>query len=251
MLVPAAGHAATVPTGTCVDFLYFDGLDTRHTAAQCASALNQAGYSAAAYDDQSAQNEVERMTTDAVFFHAGHSLDYYDASGHTAVALLFESPSKGSNFDALLGDPTASIDTEGPVQICNDQNQCTSGNLISYPWADTPQLFKFNLVVMEACATTANMDAFLSEGQEAYDAGAGTVLGFSQDIGFPVNVDDSNTYGDAWGNRFWSDAGAGETYSAAAIDAANAEGNNNGFQSWQLLVNPGAPTSLYPAGYFL
>lgn len=251
MLAPAAGHAATVPTGTCVDFLYFDGLDTRHTAAQCASALNQAGYSAAAFDDQSAQNEVERMATDSVFFHAGHSLDYYDPTGHTAVALLHESPQGGSTFDGLLGDPTASQVAEGPMTICNDQNQCQNVNMVAYPWADTPQLFKFNLVVMESCATTATMDAFISEGETAFDAGAGTVLGFSQDIAFPVNVDDSNQYGDAWANRFWSDAGAGETYTAAAIDAANAAGNANGYQSWQLLVNPGAPTSLYPAGYFV
>jgi len=253
LFTPVATRAAsaTAPTGTCVDFLFFDGLDSRHTAGQCASALNGAGYSAAAYDDQSAQNEVQRSATDAVFFHAGHSLDYFDPSGHTAVALLFESPQGGSTFDGLLGDPTASQVTEGPMQICNDQNVCRSANMVAYPWADTPQLFKFNLVVLESCATTAVMDAFFSEGQTAYDAGAGSVLGFSQDVGFPVNADDTNTYGDGWANRFWSDTGAGgETYTAAAIDAANSVGNANGFRSWQLLVNPNAPQTLRPAQFY-
>lgn len=251
VVAPAPAGAATVPTGTCVDFLYFDGLDSRHTAAQCASALNAAGYSAAAYDDQSAVNEVQRSNTDAVFFHAGHSLDYYDTTGHTAIALMFESPQGGSTFDGLLGDPTASQVAEGPTTICTSSGACTPANLVTYPWADTPQVFKFNLAVLESCATTGPSGTFVSEAQEAFDAGAGSVLGFSQDIGFPVNADDTNQFGDGWANRFWADAGAGQSYNAAAIDAANSVGNANGFGSWQLLVNPGAPQSLYPAQYFV
>jgi hypothetical protein len=191
------------------------------------------------------------MNTDAVFFHAGHSLDYYDPTGHTAVALLHESPQGGNTFDALLGDPLASQVTEGPANICNDKNQCRSATLVTYPWANTPQLFKFNLVVLESCATTSVINTFISEGETAHEAGVGSVLGFGLDVAFPVNVDDSNTYGDAWGNRFWSDTGAGQSYTAAAIDAANAAGNANGYQSWKLLTYTGSPQSLYPAQYYL
>ncbi|MGI8609474.1 MAG: hypothetical protein ACR2MY_09645 [Candidatus Dormibacteria bacterium] len=254
-LGPAAAvraASATAPTGTCVDFLYFDGLDTRHTAAQCANALNQAGYAGAAFDDGSAQNEVSRSPQDAVFFHAGHSLDYYDPGGHTAVALLFESPAQGSTFDALLGDPLAAQVAEGPMTICNDQNQCRSVDMVAYPWADTPQMFKYNLVVLESCATAHVINSFQDIADVASGAGAGSVLAFTQDVSFPVNADDSNQYGDAWANRFWSDTGGGQSYQAAAIDAANAVGNGYGYGSWKLLRPvPSAPSSLYPAQYYL
>jgi hypothetical protein len=252
VLAPAAGRAATVPTGTCVDFLYFDGLDSRHLAGQCNSALTQAGYASAGYDDQSARNEVQRESTDAVFFHAGHSLDYYDATGHTAIALMFESPQGGSNFDALLGDPTASIDAEGPATICNTQNQCQNATLVSYPWASNPTNAKLNLVVLESCATDGQISSFFSIADTAYDFGlANTVVAFSQDVSFPVNVDDSNQYGDGWGNRFWADAAANDSYKSSVIDASNSVGNSYGFGSW-VVLNPGVgPQSLYPAQYFV
>jgi hypothetical protein len=258
--VPRVAGAATVPTGTCMDYHYFDGLDTFYSASPCAGALNQAGYSAGAYDNQTATTEVQRSNTDAVFFHNGHALDYYDGAGHTAIALLDESPptvsTLGDTFDGLLGDPTAAQVAEGPVTICNAQNQCTNTNLVTYPWASTPQMFKFNLIVMEACATSGPSNNFFSEAQMASTLGAGNVLAFSQDVSSSVNVDNSNQFGDAWANRFWGDAGAGYSYASSAIDALNYEKQNSGggaygYDSWTLFTSSAAPQSLYPAQYWL
>jgi hypothetical protein len=83
-----------------------------------------------------------------------------------------------------------------------------------------------------------------------HDYWAGSVIGFVNDISFPTNVDESNTYGDQWANTFWSDLGNGATYAAAVVDAANAVGNQYGFNSWVLEQYSNAPTSLYPAQYY-
>ena len=249
-------EAATVPTGTCMDYHYFDGLDTQFSASSCASALNSAGYAAAAYNNQSATTEVQRSNTDAVFYHNGHALDFFDSAGHTAIGLLDESTSAtGDTFDGLLGDPTAADNAEGPVSLCNSQNQCVNTNLVTYPWASTPQIAKYNLLVLEGCATSGPSATYFSEADMAYLVGAGSVLAFSQDVSSSVNVDNSNLYGDAWANRFWGDAGANYSYRSAAIDALNYEqatsGGAYGYDSWTLQQEPGAPQSLYPAQFYL
>jgi hypothetical protein len=245
-------RAASVIQGSCYDALYFDGLTSRYTASHCASALNQAGYSATAYHNTSAQQALQNSAGDAVFFHAGHSLDFFDTSGHTGVGLMYESPDQNGNLDALASDPITAADMTGAeVTVCSEGGGCRTQTVFAgYPWADTPQMFKANLVVLEACATAQDTTSFVSLATNAFDAGAGTVVGFHDDIAFPVNADETNQYGDGWANRFWADAAAGDSYVASVVDASNSVGNANGYGSYKVLQNPGAPTSLYPAQYF-
>jgi hypothetical protein len=250
---PLTARAAAVIQGSCYDALYFDGLTSRYAANHCASALNQAGYAGTAYHNTSAQTALQNSLADSVFFHAGHSLDFFDSSGHSGVGLMYEAPDQNGDLDALASDPIAAADMTGAlVGVCSEGGGCRSQNVfVGYPWADTPQIFKANLVVLEACATAQDTASWVSLATTAFDAGAGTTVGFVQDISFSVNQDESNLYGDGWANRFWSDAAAGESYAASVVDASNSVGNAYGYGSYVILQNPGAPTSLYPAQYFL
>jgi hypothetical protein len=249
--------------GSCYDALYYDGLDSRYSANHCASALSAAGYTPRPYDNTSAQTAAINSETDAVFFMAGHSMDLYDngcvpscSGAHTAAALLYESPNSGGPLDGLAGDAFTSaywLDSTGPTTICGEGGGCHSQTgFVAYPWGDgNPQTFKLNLAVLEACATAQETATYTSSMADyVHDYWAGNVIGFVDDISFPTNVDESNQYGDAWANTFWSDLGSGATYAAAVVDAANAVGNQYGFNSWVLLRYGSAPTSLYPAQYY-
>ncbi len=247
--VPASIARAAVVQGSCYDLLSFDGLDSRYSSTHCASALTQAGYAPNAYDNGDARVAAARSSADAVFFDAGHAVVDNGGSGPTtAVALMYE-PSSGIN--ALLGDPSASPDLDNSPGICDDTGSCTTippPGLIAYPWAY--QSHADNLAVLEACQTAATGSLFADMTTLLYDFGVGTTIGFAADVSFPVNAPESNTYGQAWANQFWSDLAGGETYSAAAVDAANAVGNGYGFDTWVEKQNPGAPNSLYPAEYY-
>lgn len=261
---PAAGSASSAGApvyASCYDALYFDGLDSRYSANHCASALSAAGYTPSSNHNVSAAAALLNASDDGVFFMAGHSIDFYannctpSCSGpHTAAGLLYESPDRNGNLDALAADAfyAANLETTGSTTSCSEGGGCkTQNGFLAYPWGgENPQTYKVNLAVLEACATAQNAGSYTSMANTLHAFGVGTVIGFVDDISFPVNVDESNAYGDAWANTFWSDLGAGTTYTTAAVDAANAVGNQYGFGSWVQLHYSGAPTSLYPAQYY-
>jgi hypothetical protein len=254
VVMPRSGHAAAVVQGSCYDAYYFDGLDSRYTSASCLSAIDAAGYNGAGFSNTTAQSAFERSPLDAVFFHAGHSIDFYQAgsSAHSGVGLVYEGPTTTSDLDLLVGDPIYAAELTGvDATICSEGGGChTQTVLASYPWGDEPNHLVANLAVFEGCATAQDTATDTSIATTVYDAGAGTVVGFSQDVSFPANADNTNLYGDGWANRFWSDARAGDSYVSSVIDASNSVGNAYGFGSWVVLQNSGAPQSLYPAQYF-
>lgn len=252
--------AVATVQASCYDAYYFDGLTSRYSAASCANAVNAAGYAGTAYDNTSAQTAFVNSARDGVFFFAGHSLDLFDnncsptcTGAHSGVALAYESPNQSGSLDALAADPISAANVSGVlVSVCTEGGGCQAQPvLVAYPWGDGPQNFKPNLMVLEGCATSQDTANWVSMATAVHNAGAGTVVGFHDDIAFSVNADNSNLYGDGWANRFWSDLQSGQTYTAAAIDASNSVGNANGYGSVTVLQNPGAPASLYPAQYFL
>lgn len=253
--------AQTVPVqASCYDAFYFDGLTSRYSASSCASAVDAAGYTGTAYHNATAQTAAVNSARDGVFFFAGHALVAYDnncspaCSGpHAGVSLMYESPDQNGNLDALAGDPIVAAEFSGAdALICTDDNTCRSQLVFAqYPWGLSPQNYKSNLVVLEGCSTANDTANWTSIATSVSLIGAGTVIGFTQDIGFSVNQDNSNLFGDGWANRFWSDLQAGWSYTAAATDASNSVGNANGYGSVKVLQAPGAPQSLYPSQYFL
>lgn len=259
-IVPPAS-ASTVPIqASCYDAYYFDGLTSRYSASSCANAVNAAGYRGTAYHNVSAQTALTNSAGDGVFFFAGHSLDEYDngcsptCSGpHAGVALIFESPDQNGNMDGLAGDPIAAAANTGPdAYICTAGGGCRGQTLfVTYSWGLSPQNYKDNLVVLEGCSTASDSVNWTSIATDVHAMGTGTVVGFTQDIAFSVNQDNSNVYGDGWANRFWSDLQSGWTYTSAATDASLSVGNANGYGSVRVLQYSGAPTSLYPAQYYL
>lgn len=214
-----ASTSSTVPVyGSCYDFLYFDGLDSRYSASHCASALSAAGYSPRAADNASAQTALINAGSDAAFFMAGHSTALYEnncrpscTGAHTAAALLYESPNSNGNLDGLAADAfyASDLETTAPVTLCSEGGACKSQTgFLAYPWGgENPQTYKVNLAVLEACSTAQNTNTHTSMTDILHSFGVGTAVGFVDDISFPVNVDESNTYGDAWANTFWGDLG--------------------------------------------
>lgn len=194
---PASGVAIAeaVPTASCYDLLSFDGLDSRYTSRHCKSATGYAGYSAQAYTNTSAQGQLTRQPTDAVYFFAGHALvDVDDFLKHAAVGLAHEYPAPKRNMDALVGDPSATPYLQGPVRVCDETGRnCRDILLTSYPWAS--QLEQHNLVVLQSCNTAGNNGNFLGMAETAQLGGAGTAIGFRGLVYFPVNCPNCDSTG--------------------------------------------------------
>lgn len=255
-LVMAASPQAVgdvLPTASCYDGRSFDGLETRYTADYCRDAVNAAGYAGTAFHNASAQSQLTREPTDAVYFFAGHSLvaaDPYTGVPFAAVGLLHESPGPNQNFDALVGDPSAAPLLQGPIGICNETgSDCRSVMMTAYPWAS--QLTQHNLVVLESCNTAGSNSSYLGMAETAQLAGAGTVIGFKDVVYFPVNCPNCDSTGIRWARVFWDNLRAGYTYTTATINATNSLAGGYGYGSYRILTNPGAPQTLRPAQYYV
>lgn len=229
----SAQGAVNLPGGSCFDGKYFDGLSSIGDAGQCSAAISKAGFGGTAWHNASAKTALIRLPIDGIFHFSGHSLSAFAAGG--ATGLLFESPGPNQKMDVLLGDPAGLI-MQGPVTVCSVNGGCRSGNIVSYPWAQL--LAKFNLVVLQSCQTGKTSLAHLSIAQHAHLAGAGNVIGFGANTTSPS----------AWAGSFFGNIGNGVPYATAVASAAGA---CCGYGSWVLLKNPGAPTSLYPRGYYV
>jgi hypothetical protein len=256
-VLSGSARAATpgAPVASCYDLISFDGLDARYTANHCAAATAQAGYAATSYHNTDARSAAARAVADGVFYSAGHALLDQDSAGNTTAAmLLFEYPGPAQNADGLLGDSFTSYDIQASSGICDDTGSCHeyATPIVAYPWADNlPAQFKLNLAVLQSCQTARSGSAFTDMTTLVNQNGAGTAIGFRDDVSFPVNAPESNLYGSAWANRFWADLAGGASYAAATVDASNAVGNAYGYGSYVVQHTPGAPNSLYPAQYYL
>jgi hypothetical protein len=244
-----SSRSALLPTGSCYDAKYWDGLETEPSATYCKNALVAAGYNGASYHNVSARQELSRVGTDAVFFFNGHAV----VSGTTSLAAQslvyeFQGPA-GPNLDFLAGEALG-LEIQGPIwTLCNEgQTACkkTTNQSFSYPWIEL--LGKHNLVVLEGCNTAgSNTFAPVSMAALARDAGAGTVIGFKDLIACPLSQ--TYAYCIKWAGVFWTNLQNGVDYSTAAIAASNAVGCC-GFSSVQILKNTAAPTTLRPASYY-
>lgn len=254
---PSAGPqavAAALPTASCYDGLYYDGLESRNTASRCATAASAKNYDAAAYHNASAQSQMARMPSDAVYYFSGHAIVVGDlntgGAPYAAVGLMHESPRAGGNVDALVGDPVATPLLQGPQQLCDESGRdCRNVTLTSYPWAS--ELAQHNLVVLQSCNTAGSNSLFLGMAETVQQAGAGTVIGFKNLVGFPVGCRDCDLYGIKWARVFWQSLQAGATYTSATISATNAVGGAYGYNSYRILRNPDSPQRLGPAQYYV
>ncbi|MHB8573289.1 MAG: hypothetical protein ACYDAY_10145 [Candidatus Dormibacteria bacterium] len=224
----------------------------------CEAAIQDNGYWPAwSYSNDSAKNAFQRGVTDAVFGFAGHSLDYYPATGgqeHSGMGLAFELPNNG-DIDTLAGTSEAAADSQGIlVHFCSN-GQChnqTASN--AYAYATPAEMSNLLIGVFEGCATAHNMTGMTSIMWAASNAGAGMVVGFDQDILFP-GVSEWYDTGMAWARAFWSDVDAGQDWWTALDDALVQEENNsfgqdNGYDTWRAHGKSGVPQSLYPATYW-
>ncbi len=250
---PVASASVGPVYGSCYDAKYWDGLTSRYEASDCSTSLGRAGYTARIYHNTSALTAFLNYPDDAVFYFSGHSLNKYATPGslsgpHSAIGLLFEEGGPSGDLDLLALD-IEELPATGSYTVCNTYGVChTQNGLKAYFWGTEPNTYRVNLAVLQACATASNATASSLAGALNY-WGAGTSVGFVDDILDAVNVDNSHEYGNAWANKFWSDLGAGATYSTALIDAANSVGGQYGYGSWVQFHRAGAPTSLYPAQY--
>jgi hypothetical protein len=238
------------PRADCYAFMFWDGLSSLYSNSNCGTATSAAGYATSAYANIDAGTAFRNGAHDAVYFSAGHSLDW----GNSGIAALFELPN-GGDLSALVGSPSYAPQIS-LTSVCNDKGNChyqsaTAGG--SYAWGTAAELDEINLVVLEECNTANNSNA-TSIGQAAFNAGAGTVIGFTKLISFAVNSTNDNRWGYAWANKFWSDLQSGSTYYTSMIDASNYENSQSGgwygYDGYYMFHGTGAPTTLAPATYW-
>ena len=108
--------AAVVSTAVCSDGRWIDGLDSRYAANYCATALTAAGYAAVAESNTSAEPVLASQATDAIFYHAGHSLIVQDGARATALSLVYAGKGAG-------GRPRDSWETHG-VPMPTNPGRC-------------------------------------------------------------------------------------------------------------------------------
>jgi hypothetical protein len=246
-------YADAVPTASCVDGNFFDGLDTRYAASYCSSALTAAGYSAAAFSNSDATAVLEKLGTDGIYYHAGHALvECQTATYCTAVASAFAGASSSATlFTGLLGDPNG-VQIQGPGTVCTAGGGCRSVTFVNYPYET--QMQKFNLAVFQSCNSALDGAlGYSSLATQAFNLGVvGSAIGFKDEVAWITNAPGDNLAGDAFARRFWSDLQSGRTYSSALVDAVNAGGGATyGYSSYVYLHDAAAPSTLRPAQYFL
>jgi len=247
----ASAVSAAVPTASCVDGNFQDGLDTRYAATYCAATLNAAGYSATALSGTDAAPVLEQESTDGIFYHAGHALVVGGGNSATAIASVMPGPGAAGTFQGLLGDPAAA-DFQGPTQVCDGSGHCRNVTMVNVPYES--QMQKFNLAVFQSCNSGRDgVQGYNSLATIAYSLGVvGTSIGFKDEVSWITNAPGDNVAGDAFARRFWSDAKAGTDYLTALIDGVNAAGGSTyGYSSYVYLHDPSAPNHLRPAQYFL
>lgn len=248
LVTAPAAHADTqVPLGTCVDFLFYDGVDSRPAAAACASALTAAGYAVHSGSNVDARTAVADLPNEAVYYHGGHSLDVGGtAEGtHIAIASLYETNDPTVPYTGTLGDSFAGADYNGgTVTLCKSGGSpCKSANTLLYAHADL--LAKANLALFEDCATAYwHLEGYINMAEIAYDANAGTAIGFKGDT--------AALSGNPWGVRFWNDLQNGMSYSSALVDATNLVSSSvYRYDTYVQYHHAGAPTTLRPAGFYV
>lgn len=250
----ASRRRATVAVHACTSFGTCPACCAVNTASRCRDAAAAKGYDAAAFHNGSAQSQMTRLPTDAVYYFSGHSIVVGDLetgrAPYAAVGLMHESPKAGGNVDALVGDPAATPLLQGPQRLCDETGRsCRDVVLTSYPWAT--ELTKHNLVVLQSCNTAGGNSLFTGLAETAQQAGAGTVIGFRDLVAFPARCRDCDVYGIKWARVFWQSLRSGATYKSATISATNAVGGGYGYSSYRILTNPDAPTRLGPAQYYV
>ena len=266
MLCEVLPAGATVPVNppqaSCYDFYYWDNLTSRYENSNCGAAANWAGYlNLYAGPNAGAGTAYTRGVHDAVFFAAGHSYDFCNGSLCSGVAFLFELPNSGT-LSTLVGNAQYTAQTGGLnlADVCDDaqppncHTQSASAG-VSYAWGTKAELDEINLVVLQGCVT-ANNSVATSIAEAAASAGAGTVIGFLQNISFALYNDNYSEYGYAWGSRFWGDLQAGSSYGSAVSDAVHYVFTQSGSQYWGynsywIDHKSTAPNSLYPAQYYI
>lgn len=242
-------RAAVIPTGSCVDANYGDGLDTRSAAAYCVNTLAAAGYNARALTNTDATQALETVGTDAVFYHAGHSLVVGAEPNVSAISSVFPA-SAGYGLTGLLGDITAA-DFQGPARVCTANGDCRDVVLVNYPYESL--MTQVNLALFQNCNSAGDPAfGYTSLAPYAYENyGTGTSIGFHDEVSWITNSPNIGIAGDAFARRFWADLGNGMTYSTALVDAVNAGGGTTyGYGSYRMYQRPDAPKSLYPAQYW-
>jgi hypothetical protein len=249
--VPPPAGAATKVQGSCWDLKAFDGLDTRYSASLCGKALSGRGWSPGVYDNKGAANALERTVADGAFYFAGHSVLDGNKSGQTAAGLVFQSPGPGSTPTVLLGDSRTAPDIEGAAGLCSpDTGKCIYGTIVAYPWAQTQLVDKENLMVLAACQTAHASGPFTDMTTVLHNSGVGTAVGFSRDV-YSATSPDASYALYAWAKAFWADLGKNYLYTTALVDGANAQGGSYGYDSYVEKQNPGAPSRLSPAQYYV
>ena len=237
-----------VQTANCYDF---DGIpgsaNTRSTAARCYGAANAAAlYGGASYSNDSASNAVSRADTEAVFFHAGHSIIF---PGKGIFALLFESPGAGGpNLSGITTNASSLGVIQVPLTICDENGANCRSDVLWQNYYYDMQIH--NLVVLMECQSAWSGPTYTSQVANASSAGAGTVVGFSDLISWSTTPD-SGSYGSGWANRFWSDVGSNIPYTTAVVNASNAVGNAYGYGSYSIAHKAGAPNTLAPANWYV
>jgi len=242
------------------------GIDSQPMAGYCQDALRTVGFSATAHTNATANDALRASRGDAVFFAVGHSAsnchNEWDGDGHLA------DPNEATGAAILMPGTSNPSFLTGPHDLGQGKDDnCFPGvdpADIAQEWATPEVIGHAKLVVLQACETLKPTFAatdgrqLVSIGQEAFDAGAQIVVGFTQEIEFQGNYGRFGTdYGipgpyrpraDTWSHTFWSGLQAGAPVYMAARDATvevtRYTPSGGGYQSLKILTRPGAPVTL-------
>lgn len=248
------------PRADCYD-INWQGLDSRPEAQYCATALNQSGYQATAHTNADSGQAFSSSPGDAIFYATGHALSSCPGMWGADKMVVDENATAASIGTGTESNPGF---LAGPM----DQDCLPQNSSVNRGWATPNGIGHSKLVVLQVCLslkptfTSAKKgETLVSIGQQAYDAGAGIVVGFKDEIPFlgaygqfgTKNFDIPSQYrpfGDLWAHTFFAALQAGATVSEAALEAIlqveeyNFSGSNHGYQSLVIQAHPGAPDTL-------
>lgn len=235
-------------------------LNSEPAGDYCRKAAASRGYHATWDRNADAVTAGEKAGGDAVFYFAGHTAGCGDLGGDDArqvgAGLYFVRNRQGS---VLRGQKdSACLAHTAPSCF---YFLCVPGSGIPAVFSAPQDLNGASFVVLQGCLTMHDTRRDESIGNQIFDGGARTVIGFDKDIQFQGAYGQFGSdfgkrgpyrpYGDAWAAGFWQAFGEGKSV-IEAVDAASAyeyalTGDpTDGYRQKNIIIrqHPGAPTRL-------
>lgn len=191
-------------------------------AQACGAAATRLGMPTAVKHNPSAADVTGAFNRDSIIYFSGHSGGCAEPDGQGVGAGFLLSADTPVSHAAFVTSSPVTSPTETYTDLCYQAMLGAYQGPGQNPVTAIPSTHA-RLVVLQACITAVGRKAPVPDlGDAIQSAGAETVVGFGQEVGFYDADPNAEILGKAWGDAFWQAIGNGASVEASVNDGLNA-----------------------------